>query len=132
MLEEVSRHAMFQEIHRTIEESATRTAHALLVGYPDLTYPPNAGLLPDEIAALKSIPKSASMESALRKLFADAASHPVFHLMCLADGVADAPEFNGTEDRDDSLMLHDAFFESYWAWRKRRPDPGWKLDTYES
>ena len=28
-------------------------------------------------------------------------------------------------------MSHDQFFESYWEWRERRPDPGWKLDTYE-
>jgi hypothetical protein len=29
------------------------------------------------------------------------------------------------------IALHDGFYESYWAWRRRRPNPGWRLDTYD-
>jgi hypothetical protein len=28
-------------------------------------------------------------------------------------------------------LSHDALYESYWAWRRRRPNPGWRLDTCE-
>lgn len=134
MLEDIDRHALFHEMHRSIEESATAVVAQLIDGAPDMTYPPNCGLLPDEVAALASIPKTPALERALRKLVADAAAYPLFHLLSLADGVVDPPQLSDVEDRDRmsvEIALHDGFFESYWAWRRRRPDPGWKLDTYE-
>lgn len=134
MLEDIDRHALFNVLHGNVEQSATKTIEQLMAGTPDLIYPPNYGLLPDEEAALASIPKTLAMERALRKLVASAVATPIFDLLCLVDGVADAPLLDDVQDADLSaanLMLHDGFFESYWAYRRRRPVPGWRLDTYD-
>jgi hypothetical protein len=133
-LEDIDRHALFHEMHRCIEESAAVGLQGLMADKPDLAYPPNYGLLPDETDALRSIPKTAAMERALRKVIASATASPLFHLMCLADGVAGAHVLRDvtTQERTAAeIMLHDGFYESYWAWRRRRPDPGWRLDTHE-
>ena len=118
-----------------------RTAAALRAGAVDLSYPPNAGLSPAEQAALESLDVMPDLESALRKVIADASSAPLFRLFALLDGVGDPEEYDDLwsglvlrkpgEDEEQSEMLHDQFFESYWEWRNRRPDPGWNLDTYE-
>ena len=132
MLEEIDRHALFQEMHRAIEETATVTARNLMRGTSELTYPPNCGFSPDETSALQSLKNTPAMERAIRKVIADAAAYPIFHLLSIADGVADQPEIDGVSAEDKTaveLMLHDGFYESYWAWRRRRPDPGWRLDT---
>ncbi len=134
MLKDIDRNALFHEMHRSIEEAATVAVNQLTAGEPQLTYPPNHGLLPDELAALDAIPKTPAMERALRKLIADAAAYPIFHLLCLTDGVSDPTEVSDVDERDRvaaAMMLHDGFYESYWAWRRRRPDPGWRLDAYE-
>jgi hypothetical protein len=134
VLEDIDRHALFNELHRSVERSAATAVEQLVAGTPELTYPPNHGFSADEAAALASIRKTAAMESALRKLIASAAATPVFDLLCLADGVADAASLADVQDADSmavELMLHDGFYESYWAWRRRRPDPGWRLDTYK-
>jgi hypothetical protein len=133
LLEEIDRRALFHEMHRTIEETATVTVRNLMRGSSDLTYPPNCGLSSDEIAALQSLKKTPAMETALRKVIADAAAYPIFHLLSIADGVADPPDINEVSADDQTaveITLHDGFYESYWAWRRRRPDPGWRLDTY--
>jgi len=134
MLEDINRHALFHEMHRSVEETAAVVTDCLMKGSPDLTYPPNNGFSADEADALRSIPKTDAMARALRKLIADAASYPMFHLLCLADGVVDPPDLDDIEEGDHSavqIALHDGFHESYWAWRRRRPDPGWRLDNYE-
>ncbi|MEO2091977.1 MAG: hypothetical protein ABGY75_21190 [Gemmataceae bacterium] len=134
MLEDIDRHALFDELHRSVERSASAAVEQLLAGAPNLAYPPNYGLTPDEQAALASIQKSPAMGSALRKLIASAAATPIFDLLCLVDGVADAEMPQDVRESDATaveLMLHDGFYESYWAWRRRRPDPGWRLDTYD-
>jgi hypothetical protein len=134
VLEKIDRQALFHEIHRSIEEAATATVERISAGEFTLTYPPNHGFSSDELAALELIPITPAMTSALRKLFANAAAYPVFHLFSLADGVADPPVLSDVQKSDHiaaELMLHDGFYESYWAWRCRRPDPGWRLDTFE-
>lgn len=133
MLEKIARHALFHEIHRVIEETATVSAQRLVRGSPELTYPPNCGFSADEAAAIRSLTQTPAMESALRKIIADAAAYPIFHLLSFADGVADAPDIGevaADEQTAVEIMLHDGFYESYWAWRRRRPDPGWRLDVY--
>jgi len=133
LFEKIDRHALFHELHRTIEESASVTAEQLIRGSCDLTYPPNCGLSADETVALQSLPGTPALDSALRKVIADAAAYPMFHLLSLVDGVADPPsigDLGGDDQTAKDLLLHDGFYESYWAWRRRRPDPGWQLDTY--
>ena len=134
MFEDIDRHALFNELHRTIEHSAASAVAELMHGVPELGYPPNHGFLPDEESALASIPRTPAMERALRKLIASAAASPMFDLLCLIDEVADAPAVEDVQDSDAmaiELMFHDGFYESYWAWRRRRPDPGWRLDKLE-
>jgi hypothetical protein len=124
-------HGIFHEVHRSIEESVTHTVEQLKSDSVEMTYPPNNGFTPAELKALRTIAKTKSMQSALRKLMADAAASPLFHLFCMIDGVADPPELTDIQDNeqdDVELMLHDGFYSSYWAWRRRRPDPGWSLD----
>ena len=134
MLEDIDRHSLFNELHRSVEQTATTSVEGLMAGGPSLAYPPNHGFSPDEETALASIPKTPAMERALRKMVASAAATTIFDLLCLIDGVADAPPVDDVVDSDATavdLMLHDGFYESYWAWRRRRSDPGWRLDTYE-
>ncbi len=57
----------------------------------------------------------------------------MFHLLSIADGIVDPPDIEQVSADDETaaeIMLHDGFYESYWTWRRRRPDPGWRLDTY--
>jgi hypothetical protein len=134
LLDGIDLHVVFHEMHRSIEEAASAAARDFMEGAPDLTYPPNHGFLPDELEALASLPRTAALEGALRKLIADAAAYPLFHLLSLADGIVDAPELDDVQPGEriaGEIMLHDGLYESYWSWRRRRPDPGWRLDTYE-
>ncbi|HYF39826.1 MAG TPA: hypothetical protein VD930_09070 [Gemmatimonadales bacterium] len=142
MISEQEKAALFTEVHRAIEEAAASAAAAVRSQEVQLSYPPNAGFSPAEQRALASFPAAPEAESALRKIIADAASVPLFRLFCLFDAVG-APEdyedvwlglsLNTPDDDDEEpdTMLHDEFFDSYWKWRERRPDPGWKLDTYQ-
>jgi len=100
-----------------------------------------AALRDEDAAVLRSASQGAVALPGLRKIIADAMAAPVFRLCCLIDGVADPDDAEGAwptfhlaeadENAHEHLMLHDAFFDSYWLWRDRRPDPGWKLDTFE-
>jgi hypothetical protein len=126
MFYHIDRHALFHEVHCAIEESATKAARQLMEGDPELYYPPNHGFSADELAALRAIPRTPSIESALRKMLAATAAYPVFHLFCLVDGVTDPAEIDIQDD--DRADVDDDFYASYWAWRRRRPNPGWQLD----
>ena len=134
MFDQTDRHALFHEMHRSIEESATHSVRQLMEGVPELTYPPNHGFKKDELEALEALPRTPALERALRKIVADAVAHPLFHILSLADGVADFPELKDVRKVDQlatEIRLHDGFYESYWAWQRRRPDPGWRLDVYD-
>jgi len=119
-----------------------------------LSYPPNSGFTTAEGNALSGIPQVPGMESALRKTIASAAAAPLFRLLSILDGVADPPlgapdeagrcwlgaqiepnRWNGEAEaiakRESLGFLHNQFYESYWTWRNKRSDPGWKLDTHE-
>jgi hypothetical protein len=133
------------EMHRSIERAATGMAEQLQSSkIPSLLYPPNDGFTEDEIAAIRDLQISSSLKSALRKVIASAASEPLYHLICILDGIGDPmeldepwlgariePRSNKTEGSEDIEPLRYDFYESYWAWRHRRPNPGWRLDTYE-
>jgi hypothetical protein len=131
LFEQIDRNSLFHEMHRAIEETATVSVRMLMEANAELDYPPNAGLMPDERTALGALLRTPALERALRKVIADAAAYPLFHMLCIADGVADPPVLHDDlrEDVSSKLSLHDGLYESYWAWRRRRPDPGWKLDT---
>ena len=73
------------------------------------------------------------MKSALRKCFASGAAWCLFDLFCLLDGVAPLDEgevelATPSPSAGYKEMLHDAFMDTYWSWRKVRPEKSWKLD----
>lgn len=117
------------ELHRAIEDAATKTARALANGTAGdgLAYPPNERLSREEAASLKQLSVDAVTERALAKAIADSTASAVFTLFLLMDAVAD-PEapFDGDvwlgaqlaePDEDDHPMMHDAFFDTYRDYR---------------
>ena len=141
-IDEARRTVLLTEIHRVLEKSATTLAEKLAgsAALSEITYPPNGGLRDDEIAALAEIPKSPQLVSALRKMVADAVAETFFHFFNLVDATGDPLNWSShwgpirfceplLNDNDEAAMLHDKFFETYWDWRKQRPDPGWCLDN---
>jgi len=142
MLDDKQREALFVDVHREIEVAAHRAAEAItgLRAVPDLAYPPNGGLTPQEANALRDHGADREAVSAIRKIIADAAAGPMFAFLSMLDGVADPSACGGpwgsfhivaaTEMEREHLMLHDVLFDTYWLWRDRRPDPGWRLDTF--
>ncbi len=127
MIDKKIRTALFIEVHRAIEESAESVAQ---LETDDLSYPPGADLTSDEVDALSALELSEPAKSGLRKLVADACSYPLFHLFSLLDGATDPEteldemwmgatiELNADDDDDDddTPMLHDEFYESFWAY----------------
>lgn len=143
MISEKQKHALFIEIHKTIEE-ATVAAVEGLSSLPNLqlAYPPNGGLSDEEKSALAKLSISSVQKNALRKIVADAASYPVFHLLTLLDGVSDPGGYEEiwpgfvlepkSEDYESiDSFLHDEADGVYWDWRKIRPSTDWKLDNFD-
>jgi hypothetical protein len=142
MLDEKQKMAVLLELHKAIEETATVTVDQLEAKENQLSYPPNCGLSEDELLALRGIVFSPALKTALRKVIADAASYPLFHLFSILDSVADPEyydeqwlgaslELKTGETHQEEGLLHDAYYEAYWQWRGVRPDPGWKLDVWD-
>jgi hypothetical protein len=48
LLGDIDRHALFHEMHRSIEETATMAVQKLMAGAAEVIYPPNNGFLQDE------------------------------------------------------------------------------------
>lgn len=130
------------ETHRAIEKTANDTAESLAGDKRlCLNYPPNAGLSPEEVAALEGLPKDDALKRALRKVIAHAASYPLYGLFCMVDGIGDPEGWDGTwfgcrfepilRPEEDREMLHIRFYDTYWDWRKIRPDKGTRLDTHD-
>lgn len=114
--------ALFREVHRAIRESAQSAVDQLKAKSPKLSYPPNVELTAAERDALAALNLSPAMCSALTKVIADAAAYPLFDLFCLIDGVGDPADARGWQGvhlgegmREPEPMLHDEFYESYWA-----------------
>jgi hypothetical protein len=135
MMGRVTLNALLAEIHRSIEESAAAALQS--IGdhntAPRVSYPPNAELTPAESEALQGLRLSVAARSGLLKLVKDATAYPFFHFFSLLDGVVDPPQvFNGErvfgeawyglslapKGEQHEEMLHDEFYESYWAYKK--------------
>jgi hypothetical protein len=136
------RDALFLEIHKLIEQAAVDAVEGLATSNSRLTYPPNGGLTEEEQTEVARLDLNPILKIALRKIIADAASVPIFHLFCLIDGVADPEGYDGLwlgyrlvlpskGEPAPSSRLHDEFFETYWKWRRTRQDAGWRLDNLE-
>jgi hypothetical protein len=145
MLNDAQRLALFLQMHRSIEEAATKMASQVMsADAPQLLYPPNAGFNRAETQAISKLRAIPGLESALRKVIASATSVPLYTLICILDGIGDPADYAGewlgarivplppdADNSEDVEPLRYEFMDSYWEWRKTRPDPGWRLDDYE-
>ena len=122
MIDDRTRAALFEEIHRAIAESAAATVASVgTAAAPTITYPPDESLTDGEVAALRALVLSSDAASGVRKLFAEACSYPIFHLCSLLDGVSDPRSCSGhwsglvlvPRTADAEPMLHDEFYASY-------------------
>ena len=141
-LSDSNRKAFLLDLHKMIEETAKTTAASIIDGTipENLGYPPNCGLSKDEATAVSNLTKVPNIESALRKIIADAAAQPVFQALCLLDGVADLEDNSWTgicivdmenAKENEGVFLHDEFMDLYWKWREIRPEKDWCLDTLD-
>ena len=116
-------------MHKAVADAA-QTTIASISGDTrlSLSYPPGIELSAEEQHALSDLELNADARSALMKLMTDACSYPVFHLCSLLDGVAD-PCVRDVEGwvggklepaGDDSLMLHDEFYELFWEYAESK------------
>ena len=122
--------ALLWETHAEIEDAARVVLSSIGSGQgsPGVSYPPNGELTAEEREALHGLQLDSVQRSGLRKLITDAASRPFFRVFCLIDGVGDPEQHPMDEwlglrirkaevDDPQGEMLHDAFFESWWAWK---------------
>ena len=130
-------------LHKSIEEQANHAANHILHGRPEqlILYPPNGGLTTEEMQAIGSLAGNETLRDALRKAIASSTADVLFGLLNIIDGTGDPDPGLGKwsevmltdvpEDFDEDLeFLHDHFYETYWAWRRRRK-ADWKLDLLE-
>jgi hypothetical protein len=107
-----------------------------------LAYPPNNGFTDDKLKKLKKLAKNKTLESALRKIIADATAGGIFSFLSLLDQTSDPSigswSGNGicladiTENYEESNeMLHDGLSDHYWEWSKLRKKD-WKLDNLKT
>jgi hypothetical protein len=127
-------------LHRSIEQQSEAVAAKITAQAPRTpAYPPNGGLTDEEQAALKALEPDPALHSGLRKLIAGATAAVVFELFNFIDGTG-APageqpwgafhiDKMSKDEARRQVFLHDTFYETYWDWRKVRPDPGWRLDV---
>lgn len=129
-------------VHQSIEKHADALASKIAAKMPpNPNYPPNCGLTEAERKALQSLEPPPTLQAGLRKLIAGATAAVVFDLFNFIDGTGDPPgkEHWGTfhidrmteDEARRQVFLHDTFYETYWDWRKVRPNPGWRLDVLD-
>ncbi|MGI4790307.1 MAG: hypothetical protein ACRYFS_15830 [Janthinobacterium lividum] len=134
--------ALRVQINADIEATAQNAAGSIVAGtfQSKMSYPPNHGFTEEELEALNLLQDIPNIESALRKVVADAASFPVFRILEYIDGVADPNDASWrgiylvdrpNEDSDVEVAdtdYHDQLYARYWDWRMIRPTKEWKLD----
>ena len=128
--------ALLVELHRSIAQAASRTVNSLgnPDASPDLGYPPNEELTFYEREALRSLKLSDHARTGLAKMVGSASADAVFHFFSVLDGVVDLPEYLDEErvykgvwtgvaltqqKGEYEPMLHDDFYESYWAYKRK-------------
>ena len=137
--------ALLLDINQDVEEYADATIKRVIEEKNfELIYPPNNGLTAEEAAEVAKLENNEHLKNGLRKIIANNTAGVVFNLLNLFDGTS-APKLHYNswtgvklvdEEPDGSLepfydTLHDAFFETYWEWKKLRGNKSWQLDTLE-
>lgn len=117
--------ALLSHTHQTIHQYSETTTGELFSGnVPDLIYPPNTEFTPAEEEALALLKGNEALQSALKKIIADNSGEVVFNFLSNIDGVTD-PDMEWTgivltdrPDAEETQILHDRFFETYWNWKE--------------
>jgi len=144
-MSENNEQALMVQVNADIEDAAQNAARSLMDGsfQSHITYPPNHGFTSEELTALAALKAMPNLESALRKIIADAASFPVSRVFEYIDGIADPNDdawsgvyLTDRPDRGDNVELddtsyHDGMQARYWDWRRIRPTKEWKLDVLD-
>ena len=124
-----NRKALLMSLHDDIHKAAQHSARIVLQGKLDrVSYPPNLEFNPEEVTALSKIGEIPGIQSALEKIFADAAASVIFSFLNYIDGTGDpalaASGWSEVDlvDRNHSsdggeVFLHTAFYDTYWNWR---------------
>ncbi len=137
--------ALLLDLNQDVEEYAEYSVKNIIEdkNFECLSYPPNGGFTDLEKAELDKLSNNEHLKNALRKVIADNSAGVIFNMLNLFDGTGSPKnyydEWTGIKLIDEEAqeneeqfndMLHDAFFETYWEWRKIRGDKKWKLDIY--
>lgn len=142
-LSEENRMSLLVSIHQLIEEQANFTVNDIENKRINqlINYPPNGGLTESEKNELSKLILNTDLKSALRKVLASNTADVFFSFLNIIDGTIDPTveygewgevmlvDFN--EENEIESMLHDDFYESYWDWKEKRTNPGWKLDLMD-
>jgi hypothetical protein len=135
--------ALMIQVNADIEEAAQSAAHSLIDEsfQGKISYPPNHGFSQEDLTALDALKVIPNLESALRKVIADAASYPIFRVFEYIDGIADPNNdawlgiylverpHEDTDVEIEDTSYHDSISAHYWDWRRLRPTKEWKLDV---
>ncbi|GGI56873.1 hypothetical protein [Winogradskyella haliclonae] len=142
-LSENNKKTLLVSIHQSIEENASHTVNDLERKRINrlINYPSNGGLTESEKTELEKLEINPTLKSALRKVFASNTADVFFSFLNIVDGTTDPNiEFGEWEevmlvdfDEENEMdsMLHDDFYGTYWDWKEKRPNPGWKLDLLD-
>ena len=130
-LSEENRRILLVNIHDLIAEYANITANDIQCERIDqlINYPSNGGLTEIEKKELEKLTGNETLKSALRKILASNSADVIFSVLNIIDGTAD-PEIDSadwgevmlvdfSEEYEDTEMLHDEFFSTYWDWKKK-------------
>ena len=138
--------ALLIDLNQDIEEYADDTVKKIIQDkdFDYLTYPPNNGFTDLEKQELNKLDNNEHLKNALRKVIANNSAGIIFNMFNLFDGTGGPKHMNnewtGVKLVDEESFaneiefqenLHDAFFETYWEWKKIRGSKNWKLDTFE-
>lgn len=142
-LSENNKKSLLVSVHQLIEENASHTINELELKKTEqlINYPSNGGLTESEKLELEQLEFNQTLKSALRKVFASNTADTFFAFLNIIDGTIDPTvefgeweevmlvDFN--EENEIDTMLHDDFYGTYWDWKEKRTDPGWKLDLLD-
>jgi len=142
-LSENNKKTLLVSIHQSIEENASHTVNELENKRINqlINYPPNGGLTESEKLELEKLEINPTLKSALRKVLASNTGDVFFSFLNIIDGTADPNVEFGEwgevmivdfeEENEIESMLHDVFYGTYWDWKEKRGNPGWKLDLLD-
>ena len=142
-LSEENKMSLLVSIHQLIEERANHTINDIENQRINqvINYPPNGGLTELEKSELLKLNLSPNLKSALRKVLASSTSDVFFSFLNILDGTIDPTVEYGEwgevmlvdfdEENEMDSMIHDDFYSTYWDWKEKRTNPGWKLDLLD-